>query len=61
MRYVVQLEPGVWLAPWRGNPGRTDVEAGAIRFRSRARAEMALDEARSLYPFTGAQIIEVEA
>lgn len=58
-RYIVQLEPGVWLAPWDGDPGRTTVEAGALRLRSHSRAEMALDEARAYRPFLAAQIVEV--
>lgn len=40
--YVVELEPGVWLAPWSGDPGRTCVEADAVRFASVSEATEAL-------------------
>lgn len=42
MAYVIQLEPGVWVAPWDGDPGRTLVKENAYRFRSRAAANRAI-------------------
>jgi hypothetical protein len=58
--FIVQLEPGVWLANWCGDPGRTCVEAGALRLRSLASAERELAGARKYRPFVDAQIVELD-
>lgn len=52
--YIVQLEFEVWLAPWKGDPGRTVNIENAQRFSSRARAEMALAKVRELHEFPNA-------
>jgi len=39
--YVVEIEPGLWLAPWEGDPGRTLVIGNAERFESRDQADAA--------------------
>lgn len=59
-RYIVELEPGVWLAPWKGDPGRTLVESSARRYPNHRAAETALSFARSLRPFPSARILPVE-
>ena len=40
--YIVEIQPGCWLAPWKGDPGRTLVESSARRFGSRHGAAVAL-------------------
>ena len=52
--FIVQLEAGVWLAGWKGDPGRTFEIENAQRFSSRARAEMALAKVRELHEFPNA-------
>jgi len=49
--FVVELEPGVWVAPWSGDPGRTLVIANAQQFDRQADAEAALEAAREFRPF----------
>tara|TARA_R110000868_G_scaffold129642_2_gene338720 strand:+ start:1571 stop:1759 length:189 start_codon:yes stop_codon:yes gene_type:complete len=59
--FIVQLEAGVWLAPWSGDPGRTLVEASAKRFDSFGAANTALGKARRFRPFVFAEVKEVPA
>jgi len=56
--YIVELEPGVWLAPLHGRrvPGQTLTEADAKRFSSMKAAAKALTAARSYRPFKSAVI-----
>jgi hypothetical protein len=61
MNWVVELEPGVWLAPWEGDPGRTLVESSAKRFETMAAAALALTRARNSRPFPHAAINAAEA
>ena len=42
MSYIIELERGVWIAPWDGDPGRTLIRENAHTFRTRAAAERAL-------------------
>lgn len=56
--WVVQIEPGVWLAPWRGDPGRTLVLENAKRFKSAHAGECALRTARRWRPFKGAFVYQ---
>ena len=58
-RYIVCLEPGVWVAPWSGDPGRTLVQQNAQRFKRRSTAQQALNRARKYRPFPFAVIEEV--
>ena len=58
-RYIVLLEPGVWIAPWVGDPGRTLVKDNAERFDFVEDARTALAGARAWHPFLGAKIEEV--
>ncbi len=57
-RWIVEIEPGVWLAQWRGDPGRTLQLANAKRFRSLESATHALAKARKYSDFLNARIIE---
>jgi hypothetical protein len=66
MKYIVILEqnfPGenVYLAPWRGDPGRTLVESNAKRFKTKRAAEIGMAKARDYRNFLDAEIIEVGA
>lgn len=54
--YCVVLEPGVWIAPWEGDPGRTLVLGSAERFPTIAAAERALEQARRYRPFKNARV-----
>ncbi len=56
--WTVELEPGVWLAPWAGDPGRTLVKENAKAFHSRSGAEVALSAAREHRPFAKATVSE---
>jgi hypothetical protein len=55
--FKVCLEPGVWLAPWDGDPGRTLVFKTAKIFATKNLAKKALKAARKFRPFTLAEII----
>ena len=57
--HIVQLESSVWLAPWKGDPGRTLVQTSAKTFATRAAATRALARARKFRPFPAAQVVEV--
>lgn len=41
-RYIVEIEPGCWLAPWTGDPGRTTQMDSAKVFTSEAGAKAAI-------------------
>ncbi len=56
MKWIIQLEPGVWLAPWDGDPGRTLCRENADCFTSRVFAGIALVCAREYRPFTAAKV-----
>ena len=58
-KYIVELEKGVWIAGWRGDPGRTLDISHAKRFWQKRLAENALKRARRYRPFLDAKIIEV--
>ena len=57
---VVELEPGVWLAPWKGDPGRTLDVATAKVFKTGASARRALEQARRYRPFKNARVVRVK-
>lgn len=54
---VVELEPGVWLADWPGDPGRTLRYENALRFVRAVHAERELALAREYRPFKNARIV----
>jgi hypothetical protein len=56
--WVVQIQPGVWLAPWRGDPGRTLVIESAKQFKTAHAGECALRQARRWRPFAGAFVYQ---
>jgi hypothetical protein len=57
MAFIVELEDGVYLAAWNGDPGRTLVKSSAKRFKAYAQAQFALLGARNYRPFERAKII----
>ena len=59
--YIVQLEHEVWLAPWYGDPGRTEAIENAKRFSSRKQAEADLEKAREYRPFRRAFVDKLKA
>lgn len=52
--------PTVWLATWRGDPGRTCVLGNAKRYDNEASALRALERARKYRPLSDAKVMEVE-
>ena len=56
--WIIELEPGVWIAQWNGDPGRTLVLSNAKRFRSFESAALALSKARRYRTFPDAKIID---
>ena len=56
MLFIVELENGVWLAPWRGDPGRTLVRDTARRFRTKAAAHRAIAAAALFRGFDNASV-----
>ena len=60
MRYIVELEEGVWLASITGDPGRTIAKEYACRYATEKTAKHALEEARRYRPFKDAKIKAVE-
>lgn len=56
--WIVELEEGVWIAPWSGDPGRCLVKDHAQKFRSERGARHALALARHYRPFINAVIRE---
>ena len=55
--YIVELEPGVWLAPWGGDPGRTVLRCSARNFKREHLACNALERARRFRKFENARVI----
>lgn len=55
--YIVELEPGVWVAPWSGDPGRTCVRTSARIFVGRISALAAIERAREYRPFPNARLV----
>ena len=60
MKYIVCLEPGVWLATWEGDPGRTLIKRSAKQFGSMVSATHALARARKFRDFSKAEIEEIK-
>lgn len=54
---IVELEEGVWIAEWEGDPGRTCAIENAQEFAGVPEADEALRAARIYRPFKNASII----
>jgi len=57
MTFIVELEPGCWLAPWDGDPGRTLTLQNAESFESPGDASRALSVAQAFRPFKGGKVV----
>ncbi|MDP2371899.1 hypothetical protein [Rhodoferax sp.] len=55
-KWIVELEPGVYIAALPGDPGRTLVLENAQVFDSHPRAKRALLDARYDRPFVSARV-----
>lgn len=58
--YIVELEKGVWLAPWQGDPGRTLKIENAKQYKRENWARYGLKMARKYRPFAKAKIKRVD-
>ena len=54
--FVVELEPGVWLAEWSGDPGRTCDRRNAKVYVTEVEAIRGKARARRMRPFRNAKI-----
>lgn len=57
--FIVELEEGVWLARWKGDPGRTLKKSSAKIFKHKLLAEYALIKALSYRKFENAKVIPI--
>ena len=57
--FVVELEKGVWIAPWEADPGRTVKIENAKIFNSKKSAKSARTKARKCRDFHDAKIVEI--
>jgi len=51
--WIVEIDEGVWLAPWQGDPGRTLVKESAKRYKTLHGAKVACGIAVRKYPWRG--------
>jgi len=58
--WIVEIETGVWLATWDGDPGRTLVKDSAKQFKSEQSAGRALGKARAILHRNGFPHAKVE-
>jgi len=49
--YIVEIDEGVWLAPWKGDPGRTLVKENAKKYPTQLGARIAAGKAVRKYPW----------
>ena len=60
MAYIVELEPGVFLARGSGDPARTYLEENATRYKDARRATLGLAYARYFRDFPEARLKIIE-
>ena len=59
--YIIQLEKGVFLAPWKGDPGRTLKQESAKRFSSDQSAITSLNKLKKDYSkFKNAEAVLID-
>ncbi len=58
--YIAELEPGVWIAQWAGDPGRTLLKNNAKVFNRKSTARRAIEKAQTMRPFKNAEVIELD-
>lgn len=56
-KWIVELEPGVYLADGDGDPPRTLAKTSALQFSSHPRACIARNKAREFRPFAQAKVM----
>lgn len=54
--YIVELEEGLWIAPWDGGQGRTAKKVNAKNFTKQSTAWRAIESAQRLRPFKNAKV-----
>jgi len=59
MKWIVELENNVWIAPWDGDPGRTVKKENAEVFEDKLKASQAIAYARVFRPFKNAKVVKV--
>jgi hypothetical protein len=59
-QWIVELEPGVWLADWKGDPGRTMDAEHAKVCASEASANRALKRARKYRELPNAKLVRIQ-
>lgn len=57
--YIAELEKGVWVAPWVGDPGITIVKANAQIFKKRSTAWKAIEKAEDFRSFPKAIVTQI--
>ena len=57
MTFIVEIQPGCWLADLEGDPGRTLVKENAKHYRTEPAAKAALTRARKFRPLKKAKIV----
>lgn len=57
--YVAELEDGVFVATWQGDPGRCLDIGNAKEFKTAAAARAAISRARKWRPFINAKVVQV--
>lgn len=58
--WIIELEKGVWVAPWKGDPGRTLNKEMARKFWRWQDAKTGLTLARKYRPFEHSRILRGE-
>ena len=58
-RYIVELEEGVYIADWEGDPGRTTRRGNAMVFDNRWDAVLSAKKAQTYRPFVNAMLIRL--
>ena len=59
MEYIVELEKGVYIAPWKGDPGRTLKIQNARIFKSKELAHLGIFNALTYRKFNDPKIKEI--
>lgn len=58
--YIVELEEGVWLASWIGDPGRTLNINNAAKYGNIGFARTQLKDARKYKPFKNGKVVKID-
>lgn len=59
MKWIVELEDNVWVAPWDGDPGRTVKKENAEVFEDKLKASQALTYSRLFRPFKYGKVVKM--